>query len=87
MDPTDEAEGSYYSDSGDEAPTASSSKPASKPVKRESDEYRLSNALKVPRATTYTAQALYEQIISNDIDLDPEYQRGTPSLDGELAQH
>ncbi|PBK95210.1 hypothetical protein ARMGADRAFT_1011083 [Armillaria gallica] len=76
MAPTDEAEGSYYSDSGDEAPTASSSKPVSKPVKRESDEYRLSNALKVPRATTYTAQALYEQIISNDIDLDPEYQRG-----------
>ncbi|KAK0448536.1 hypothetical protein EV421DRAFT_1782847 [Armillaria borealis] len=73
---TDEAEGSYYSDSGDVAPTASSSKPTSKPVKRESDEYRLSNALKVPRATTYTAQALYEQILSNDIDLDPEYQRG-----------
>ncbi|KAK0505384.1 hypothetical protein EDD18DRAFT_1129082 [Armillaria luteobubalina] len=62
---TDEAESSYYSDSGDEAPTP-----------REPDEYRLSNALKVPRATTYTAQALYEQIISNDIDLDPEYQRG-----------
>ncbi|KAK0194821.1 hypothetical protein F5146DRAFT_1022923 [Armillaria mellea] len=65
----DEAEDSYYSESGDEAPTASRSKPVSKP-------YRLSNALKVPRATTYTAQALYEQIISNDIDLDPEYQRG-----------
>ncbi|KAK0225296.1 hypothetical protein IW262DRAFT_1456376 [Armillaria fumosa] len=73
---TDETEGSYYSDSGDEAPTPSTSKTVSKPVKREPDEYRLSNALKVPRATTYTAQALYEQIISNDIDLDPEYQRG-----------
>ncbi|KAK0475462.1 hypothetical protein IW261DRAFT_1494371 [Armillaria novae-zelandiae] len=72
----DEAEGSYYSDSGGESPMASTSKTASKPVKRESDEYRLSNALKVPRATTYTAQALYEQIISNDIDLDPDYQRG-----------
>ncbi|KDQ58197.1 hypothetical protein JAAARDRAFT_35021 [Jaapia argillacea MUCL 33604] len=33
------------------------------------------NALKVPRATTYTAQSLYDQIHSSDIDLDPEYQR------------
>ncbi|KAG5643754.1 hypothetical protein DXG03_009689 [Asterophora parasitica] len=37
--------------------------------------YRIRNALKVPRATTYTAQALYDQIHSADIKLDPEYQR------------
>ncbi|SJL14935.1 uncharacterized protein ARMOST_18411 [Armillaria ostoyae] len=43
--------------------------------RRDPDEYKLSNALKVPRATTYTAQALYEQILTNDINLDPEYQR------------
>ncbi|KAK0462412.1 uncharacterized protein EV420DRAFT_1185626 [Desarmillaria tabescens] len=66
----------YELESGDENPVASSSKSTSKRAKKESEEYRLSNALKVPRATTYTAQALYEQIISNDIDLDPEYQRG-----------
>ncbi|KAK0201306.1 hypothetical protein DFS33DRAFT_1358912 [Desarmillaria ectypa] len=48
----------------------------SKPtLQRDPDEYKLSNALKVPRATTYTAQALYEQILTNDINLDPEYQR------------
>ncbi|KAL0070400.1 hypothetical protein AAF712_002231 [Marasmius tenuissimus] len=38
--------------------------------------YKLKNALKPPRATTYTAQALYEQIHNGDIELDPEYQRG-----------
>ncbi|KAG7442581.1 uncharacterized protein BT62DRAFT_935886 [Guyanagaster necrorhizus] len=75
-------EGSCHSESGDEIPAASSSKPTlsskptSNPPKNEPEEYRLSNALKVPRATTYTAQALYEQILNNDIDLDPEYQRG-----------
>ncbi|KAH7922251.1 hypothetical protein BV22DRAFT_1037715 [Leucogyrophana mollusca] len=37
--------------------------------------YRLTNVLKLPRATTYTALALYEQVISSDIDLEPEYQR------------
>ncbi|KAG5335956.1 hypothetical protein C0989_012472 [Termitomyces sp. Mn162] len=37
--------------------------------------YRIRNALKVPRATTYTAQALYDQMHSDDIKLDPEYQR------------
>ncbi|KIK68384.1 hypothetical protein GYMLUDRAFT_237447 [Collybiopsis luxurians FD-317 M1] len=37
--------------------------------------YNLQKALKPPRATTYTAQALYDQIHSSDIDLDPEYQR------------
>ncbi|KAG6865081.1 hypothetical protein C0991_005225 [Blastosporella zonata] len=37
--------------------------------------YRIRNALKVPRATTYTTQALYDQIHNDDIKLDPEYQR------------
>ncbi|THU79356.1 hypothetical protein K435DRAFT_558726, partial [Dendrothele bispora CBS 962.96] len=37
--------------------------------------YRLQSALKPPRATTYTAQALYDQIINCDVDLNPEYQR------------
>ncbi|KAK0213380.1 hypothetical protein DFS33DRAFT_121068 [Desarmillaria ectypa] len=69
-------EHSYDSESDEGTPAASSSKSKPKPVKNESEEYRLSNTLKVPRATTYTAQALYEQIISNDINLDPEYQRG-----------
>ncbi|EEB87838.1 hypothetical protein MPER_14649, partial [Moniliophthora perniciosa FA553] len=39
------------------------------------NEYTLQNALKPPRATTYTAQALFEQIHLGGIDLDPEYQR------------
>ncbi|KAF9475571.1 hypothetical protein BDN70DRAFT_813905, partial [Pholiota conissans] len=45
--------------------------------------WRIRNALKVPRATTYTAQALYgmstrftlDQIYGCDINLEPEYQR------------
>ncbi|KAG1903461.1 uncharacterized protein F5891DRAFT_1212172 [Suillus fuscotomentosus] len=39
------------------------------------DGYILRNVLKLPRTTTYTTQALYEQIIGNDINLEPEYQR------------
>ncbi|KIK69699.1 hypothetical protein GYMLUDRAFT_254990 [Collybiopsis luxurians FD-317 M1] len=41
----------------------------------EEQEYRLQKALKPPRATTYTARALYDQIHNSDIDLSPEYQR------------
>ncbi|KAK2467563.1 hypothetical protein APHAL10511_000418 [Amanita phalloides] len=37
--------------------------------------FRVKNALKVPRPTTYTVQALYEQIHSCDINLEPDYQR------------
>ncbi|KAL0572538.1 hypothetical protein V5O48_009417 [Marasmius crinis-equi] len=44
--------------------------------KRSGGAYKLRNALKPPRATTYTAQALYQQIHNGDIELDPEYQRG-----------
>ncbi|EJF60922.1 hypothetical protein DICSQDRAFT_170779 [Dichomitus squalens LYAD-421 SS1] len=37
--------------------------------------YRIRGALRAPRATTYTCQALYDQIHAQDIDLQPEYQR------------
>ncbi|KAH6894817.1 hypothetical protein BKA70DRAFT_1117399, partial [Coprinopsis sp. MPI-PUGE-AT-0042] len=37
--------------------------------------YNLRNPLKVPRATTYAAQALFDQMHNQDIDLDAEYQR------------
>ena len=43
---------------------------------RLSTKYVITDALKAPRATTYTAQALFDQIMNGDIDLDPEYQRG-----------
>ncbi|KAJ7609239.1 hypothetical protein DFH06DRAFT_1309027 [Mycena polygramma] len=39
------------------------------------DTYRIRNALKAPRATTYSTEALYKQIHNGDIDLEPEYQR------------
>ncbi|KAJ7436712.1 hypothetical protein FB451DRAFT_1108693, partial [Mycena latifolia] len=37
--------------------------------------YRIRHALKAPRATTYSTEALYKQIHNGDIDLEPEYQR------------
>ncbi|KAI0660118.1 hypothetical protein C8Q70DRAFT_75347 [Cubamyces menziesii] len=37
--------------------------------------FKLRGTLRVPRATTYTCQSLYEQISAQDIDLQPEYQR------------
>lgn len=56
-------------------------------------DYKMTGALKVPRATSYTTQSLYgmhidarraglflrfspDQIVSNDIELCPDYQRG-----------
>ncbi|KAH9850438.1 hypothetical protein C2E23DRAFT_887336 [Lenzites betulinus] len=38
-------------------------------------QYMMRGALRTPRATTYTCNALYEQIYNGDIDLQPEYQR------------
>ncbi|KAJ7142386.1 hypothetical protein C8R44DRAFT_974158 [Mycena epipterygia] len=38
-------------------------------------EYRIRHALKAPRATTYSTEALYKQIHNGDINLEPEYQR------------
>ncbi|KAJ7084564.1 hypothetical protein B0H15DRAFT_783734, partial [Mycena belliarum] len=44
-------------------------------VKTSSGGYRIRHALKAPRATTYSTEALYKQIHNGDIDLEPEYQR------------
>ncbi|KAH0835739.1 hypothetical protein J3R83DRAFT_9564 [Lanmaoa asiatica] len=38
-------------------------------------EYKVSHVLRAPRTAQYTAKSLYDQIIDNAIDLDPEYQR------------
>ncbi|KZT20510.1 hypothetical protein NEOLEDRAFT_1140615 [Neolentinus lepideus HHB14362 ss-1] len=38
-------------------------------------DYVITNALRPPRTTQYTAKSLYDQIVENSIDLDPEYQR------------
>ncbi|KIJ19326.1 hypothetical protein PAXINDRAFT_96729, partial [Paxillus involutus ATCC 200175] len=43
--------------------------------KKGGKEYRITNVLRAPRTTQYTAKSLYDQIIENAIDLDPEYQR------------
>ncbi|KAJ3566075.1 hypothetical protein NP233_g7229 [Leucocoprinus birnbaumii] len=43
--------------------------------KDKAGRYHIKDALKSPKATTYTAQVLFGQIVSGDIDLDPEYQR------------
>ncbi|KAH6894821.1 hypothetical protein BKA70DRAFT_1570624 [Coprinopsis sp. MPI-PUGE-AT-0042] len=43
--------------------------------KKATATYNLRNPLKVPRATTYAAQALFDQMHNQDIDLDAEYQR------------
>ncbi|KAI0667549.1 hypothetical protein C8Q78DRAFT_982039, partial [Trametes maxima] len=37
--------------------------------------YKIRGALRVPRATTFTCQSLFDQISMQDIDLQPEYQR------------
>ena len=37
--------------------------------------YKVKGVLPVPRATTYTAKSLYEQINAADVNLEPEYQR------------
>ncbi|KAF7305055.1 hypothetical protein MKEN_01220500 [Mycena kentingensis (nom. inval.)] len=38
-------------------------------------EYKMRHSLRTPRATTYSADSLFQSIDSGDIDLDPEYQR------------
>lgn len=43
--------------------------------KKGTKEYKISGVLRAPRTTSYTAKSLYDQIIDNAIDLDPEYQR------------
>ncbi|KAH7886787.1 hypothetical protein F5I97DRAFT_1050037 [Phlebopus sp. FC_14] len=44
-------------------------------TRRGPKEYKISHVLRAPRTTQYTAKSLYDQIIDNAIDLDPEYQR------------
>ncbi|KAH9987054.1 hypothetical protein BJV77DRAFT_1027262 [Russula vinacea] len=63
----------YSSDSEDDAPIAKRKK--STGAKADSDDFAFKNVLRPPRSTTYTAQALYDQIIEGVIDLDPHYQR------------
>ncbi|KAF9562387.1 hypothetical protein CPC08DRAFT_817182 [Agrocybe pediades] len=43
--------------------------------KRAKPGYKIRKALKPPRATTYTAQALFAQMHDSEIDLEAEYQR------------
>lgn len=43
--------------------------------KKGTKEYKITGVLRAPRTTSYTAKSLYDQIIDNAIDLDPEYQR------------
>ncbi|KAH9850421.1 hypothetical protein C2E23DRAFT_835051 [Lenzites betulinus] len=46
-----------------------------KPGPKGKKEYKVSNHLRPYRTTTYTAKSLYDQIVDNTIELDPEYQR------------
>ncbi|XP_006456991.1 hypothetical protein AGABI2DRAFT_122864 [Agaricus bisporus var. bisporus H97] len=55
-------------------PDSDDGKPRGRKGKKTGD-YIITNALQAPRATTYTAQSLFDQIVAGDIDLDPEYQR------------
>jgi len=51
--------------------------PAPKTKKaKEKGQYTIKPILKPPRQTTYSAKALYEQMVEGSIDLNPEYQRG-----------
>ncbi|KAI5981513.1 hypothetical protein EDC04DRAFT_3022073 [Pisolithus marmoratus] len=43
--------------------------------RKQSKEYKIKNVLRAPRTTQYTTKSLYDQIIDNSVDLDPEYQR------------
>ncbi|KAF8129057.1 hypothetical protein EV363DRAFT_1169699 [Boletus edulis] len=52
-------------------PLAKRTSKAKKAVK----EYKITNVLRAPRTAQYTAKSLYDQIIDNSIDLDPDYQR------------
>ncbi|EIN04175.1 hypothetical protein PUNSTDRAFT_146661 [Punctularia strigosozonata HHB-11173 SS5] len=61
--------------SEDEEYTTPTQRKKAKGKKVEDAEYQIHHALKPPRATSYSAQALYEQIHNGDIELEPEYQR------------
>ncbi|KAH9917716.1 uncharacterized protein B0H18DRAFT_1033507 [Fomitopsis serialis] len=38
-------------------------------------DYKITNTLRPPRTTQYTAKSLFDQIVDSTIDLEPEYQR------------
>ncbi|KAI0740090.1 hypothetical protein C8Q76DRAFT_706718 [Earliella scabrosa] len=61
-------------DEEEEVPLSTSTSKGKSKASAESG-YKIRGALKVPRATTYTCQSLYDQISAQDIDLQPEYQR------------
>ncbi|KAI9510348.1 hypothetical protein F5148DRAFT_1180214 [Russula earlei] len=63
----------YSSDSENDTPIAKRKK--STGAKSDNDDFSFKNVLRPPRSTTYTAQALYDQIVEGIIDLDPHYQR------------
>ncbi|KAK1217811.1 hypothetical protein PQX77_019517 [Marasmius sp. AFHP31] len=46
-----------------------------KKAKGSAEPFKLGKTLKTPRATTYAASSLHEQISGGNIDLNPEYQR------------
>ncbi|EMD36006.1 hypothetical protein CERSUDRAFT_96229 [Gelatoporia subvermispora B] len=56
-------------------PRPSTSRSKAKTKVDSGDNYRVRGALRAPRAASYSAQTLYDQIHSGDIDLEPEYQR------------
>ncbi|KAH9062537.1 hypothetical protein EDB83DRAFT_2552030 [Lactarius deliciosus] len=68
------ASGSEYSSSS-ESDTPIAKKKRATGSKADGDEFSFKNVLRPPRSTTYTAQALYDQIVEGVIDLDPHYQR------------
>ncbi|KAH8995990.1 hypothetical protein EDB92DRAFT_2112744 [Lactarius akahatsu] len=68
------ASGSEYSSSS-ESDTPIAKKKRATGSKADGDDFSFKNVLRPPRSTTYTAQALYDQIVEGVIDLDPHYQR------------
>ncbi|KZT03116.1 uncharacterized protein LAESUDRAFT_738446 [Laetiporus sulphureus 93-53] len=61
------------SDEEEYIPTTTKKKKKATPRTR--TEYKIQNALRPPRTTQYTAKSLYDQIVDDAIDLNPEYQR------------
>ncbi|KAI9452686.1 hypothetical protein BJY52DRAFT_1291929 [Lactarius psammicola] len=66
--------GSEYSSSS-ESDTPIAKRKRATGSKADGDDFSFKNVLRPPRSTTYTAQALYDQIVEGVIDLDPHYQR------------
>ncbi|KAI0822105.1 hypothetical protein BC628DRAFT_1522502, partial [Trametes gibbosa] len=62
------------SSSGDEYHLVAKAK-KKKPAAKAKKQYQVTNLLRPYRTTTFTAKSLYDQIIDNTIELDPEYQR------------